>query len=1317
MTSDSSSEQPSQERFLIDDEEAECRVCRGPAEEGRPLFAPCRCSGSIGRVHQDCLKSWLAVRRGTKCELCSTPFLFTPKYADGAPDRLPPHEVVAGILQRAAGKWLPFILRACVAITLWLFVIPLVTAYLYYGWLHRPSSIIPRLKLELLANDAVSGGVVAAVIILSFLSLMSFADFLRFHWQRNDQAQGNGNAAVIPAAAQFVNMDNEDIDAFPTPPVINYLAEGVERLPRIGGDGGDGGDEDSEAVFPHNLDNSNFFPIAELDAGVQNNGGVPHNDARRLVGGLHADGEPIGELIGELNQGPDNLNNLLLEVEREIPVERHPGERNPGERNPGERNPGERHAGPLAAQFIENNNRFQPRVELRDPGVDIEDAMDIHVAMDELLGFRGPITAVIRNMMWLLAFHTTYLGLFAFIPHTVGQTVHTLISKTGLMRFVSLGLSRVDAGYFTKFGEIISSLNAESQRLSTILQLSDLLTIGLGYFSMALLIFFWKTVALGTLCILQLDTNVESDLNGRRNEEGAGDPHFEQNDMDENFEARENRATFAHQFQVALECAAAIVKVGILLFLKMLLLPLLLGIWLDASTLSLYDRTVEDRVLFAGSDLFGSMLLHWVVGITFMLLVTVSVLQLREVVHPNILAKVIRPQEPQADFLGNLLKESGSTHAKRMFLSLGIYVALLTINISVPAMAIASTGLGKYLPFFRPQIHNFFLPQLQMPVELLIFHLSMLAFLEKYKNYIGTMWHHFLVVICDKMQIATHLLPHTVDKFVLVGTRSVFKKVATSGHENSTLSEIEGVDKNDKETVPLQDCYEVDPFWSELLLLQHPDEFITSNVDPSEDLIYDSGVMKRDGKRVLAPSYSKIRLSPSLTIPTSIDSYRLRRRVWHLTTTKRPYEESLDIEFWKEIIGQPISRPPDGWDDLGVGGAEVQGCWAYGDEKRSLVEEGVAARVPFSQCKNTVLLSIKLFFLVILCWLSYLIVGCTSMNVVLLLGRCVFIMLQVPVEWIHDPVVFALGMLITFLVAGMIPQRLKNEGLLSCFKGVRVWLSTFRLPKSIPKIRIVLLSLTLWLLVCPINLGLLYSLCLLTPSKFWSGNEPIALFTLLIKSWTTGSLLLHLWAVLCYIGLFTKEFWSGIGVALNGGEGGNNERPLERNDGNGNQEAVNLVHETEMKERRIWQGKDGRIAVFCDVLSRSLLYWEWDKVDRSALLQETTVPITCQLCLSLGLPFLLFILIDVTIRTYFSTLTSTGIVLPILGLVDYGYYRMIVFQFSAVCVVISQLANAFQSPLKHWFEAAHKAARDNRYLVGEALLDFLPTKKDPTNND
>lgn len=33
-------------------EEVECRVCRGEAERGRPLFSPCMCAGSIKATHQ-----------------------------------------------------------------------------------------------------------------------------------------------------------------------------------------------------------------------------------------------------------------------------------------------------------------------------------------------------------------------------------------------------------------------------------------------------------------------------------------------------------------------------------------------------------------------------------------------------------------------------------------------------------------------------------------------------------------------------------------------------------------------------------------------------------------------------------------------------------------------------------------------------------------------------------------------------------------------------------------------------------------------------------------------------------------------------------------------------------------------------------------------------------------------------------------------------------------------------------------------------------------------------------------------------------------
>jgi hypothetical protein len=81
-------------------------------------------------------------------------------------------------------KWLPLALRFLVATSLWLLVAPLITAYLYHGWMHRPSSVVTRWKWDLVPADIVSGAVVAAIIIISFLSLMSFADFLRVHWQQ-----------------------------------------------------------------------------------------------------------------------------------------------------------------------------------------------------------------------------------------------------------------------------------------------------------------------------------------------------------------------------------------------------------------------------------------------------------------------------------------------------------------------------------------------------------------------------------------------------------------------------------------------------------------------------------------------------------------------------------------------------------------------------------------------------------------------------------------------------------------------------------------------------------------------------------------------------------------------------------------------------------------------------------------------------------------------------------------------------------------------------------------------------------------------------
>lgn len=150
-----------------------------------------------------------------RCEVCKTKFRFDPQYAENAPDRLPAHEVVLGLCSRFVAKWLPLALRILLAATLWLVVAPFLTSCLYHGWMHRPSSILTRWSRELIPGDIVSGAIIVAIIIISFLSMMSFADFLRVHWgepENEAQRRRDGHANDFPENNREVEDDEGGID-------------------------------------------------------------------------------------------------------------------------------------------------------------------------------------------------------------------------------------------------------------------------------------------------------------------------------------------------------------------------------------------------------------------------------------------------------------------------------------------------------------------------------------------------------------------------------------------------------------------------------------------------------------------------------------------------------------------------------------------------------------------------------------------------------------------------------------------------------------------------------------------------------------------------------------------------------------------------------------------------------------------------------------------------------------------------------------------------------------------------------------------------
>ncbi|KAI9055712.1 hypothetical protein LZ554_000654 [Drepanopeziza brunnea f. sp. 'monogermtubi'] len=102
-----------------------CRICRSEGTDTEPLFHPCKCSGSIKHVHQDCLMEWLSHSQKKHCELCKTAFRFTKLYSPNMPKSLPwpvllRHVAIHSV--RNVATWLRF----CLVTNVWLGCLPYV---------------------------------------------------------------------------------------------------------------------------------------------------------------------------------------------------------------------------------------------------------------------------------------------------------------------------------------------------------------------------------------------------------------------------------------------------------------------------------------------------------------------------------------------------------------------------------------------------------------------------------------------------------------------------------------------------------------------------------------------------------------------------------------------------------------------------------------------------------------------------------------------------------------------------------------------------------------------------------------------------------------------------------------------------------------------------------------------------------------------------------------------------------------------------------------------------------------------------------------
>jgi hypothetical protein len=359
------------------------------------------------------------------------------------------------------------------------------------------------------------------------------------------------------------------------------------------------------------------------------------------------------------------------------------------------------------------------------PPADIE----IHLILDEIIGIRAPVINILMNASWLLLFNCLFVIIFGFTPYMLGSTatnsVRLIMSPilSSIENYICPD-TETECSMYTIFSKfplqhlflIANTIHEESLKFDGIVKPIDLLRILEGYTIAVLLVLF-----LGNLILMA--TSLFPNILG---------------------------ATFNRKILMS----TSVVKVGFFLFVRIFCLPVVLGciFLLILNTRTQY--TTSQIITFIAKDIISFMYLCWASGISYMLTVTLAVLQIREVFHPRVLANVIRSHEPHHTLLISLVVDSIPTHIRRIIISMFVYVLFLIIFVFLPLFAVS-----YIFPDPTPLELWYGIPELQVPFELVISHIVFLALVDLKKDFLGTWQHAWFVYISRVFGMQRFLLP------------------------------------------------------------------------------------------------------------------------------------------------------------------------------------------------------------------------------------------------------------------------------------------------------------------------------------------------------------------------------------------------------------------------------------------------------------------------------------------------------------------------------------------------------------------------------
>ncbi|KAL2642943.1 hypothetical protein R1flu_010530 [Riccia fluitans] len=650
-----------------DDEEDVCRICRTPGDDESPLYYPCACSGSIKYVHQDCLLQWLNHSNARQCEVCKHAFSFSPVYAENAPSRLPFQELLIGLVMKAA-RGARFFCRLAFVLSVWLLFIPFTTF-----WIWRFTFVRSFSEAHKLFISRFTPGLLLTDCLHGFL-LSAGIVFIFL--------------GATSLREYFRHLRELDLP-------VDRAEEGLDRQ-RAGRQAG--------------RDVHGAVGRGAAGAGVEGQEPMLQRGAGAVINGDGAGGQGIAAGAGQIIR---------------------------------------RNAENVAARLEMQAARLEAHVEQMFDAVEDADGAE-DVPFDELVGMQGPVFHLIENAVTVLASNAIFLALVALLPFTLGRVVLSIasrlvvatISNSGMVisNMTALNLGKVPLANMSAvsaaksmFLDILNSSNsignivagdrafggvtgmsavgkdsAVTEAMVAALRLSDAATVAVGYGVILLAL----SLYLGLIALIRYSRG-EPITVGRIHGVAT---------------MAEAAPSVARQVMAGVKYMATMVKVAFLLIIELGIFPLMCGWWLDICTLGMLDVSIAQRVEFFWSSPLTSSLLHWLVGIVYMLQISIFVSLLREVLRPGVLYFLRDPTDPNYNPFRDLIDDPLHKHARRVLLSVVVYGSLIVMLVFLPV---------RLAIFAAPSVFPLDIrvsdPFTEIPADMLLFHICIPFAVEHFR--------------------------------------------------------------------------------------------------------------------------------------------------------------------------------------------------------------------------------------------------------------------------------------------------------------------------------------------------------------------------------------------------------------------------------------------------------------------------------------------------------------------------------------------------------------------------------------------------------